>query len=201
MPLYPPVQAIRNVEVAYTSCAVHPQGLNVFEVQKIPSGGRLAKNDIVNLTYKRANDGWVVHTEVKLTRIRTFDRASVEFVAERCSLVPGDERDHLPYVLLHVPRTHVRGLGWWPIVQYIIGRPWAASTIPSTIQWKPRSQFPRGRLPIEVRRILEPERPDVEEICELLRKVPVEIIMEVTRRDGTIIGITRALADDADVAA
>lgn len=198
MLLYPPVQPVRNVEVAYTSYAVHPQGLNVFEVQREPSGS-LGKGDVVNLTYKKANDGWIVHTEVKLTKIRTFDKDSVEFVAERCRITPGEERDHLPYVLLHVPRSQAR-LGWWPMIEFVIGRPWASNTIPSTVNWQPRSVFPRGRLPIEVRRILEPARPDVEEVCELLRKVPVEVIMEITREDGARVEVARAIVDDADVA-
>ncbi|KAH9848606.1 hypothetical protein C2E23DRAFT_739118 [Lenzites betulinus] len=176
---YPPVQPVRNVEVAYTSYAVHPQGLNVFEVQREPSGS-LGKGDVVNLTYKKANDGWI-------------------FVAERCRITPGEERDHLPYVLLHVPRSQAR-LGWWPMIEFVIGRPWASNIIPSTVNWQPRSAFPRGRLPIEVRRILEPARPDVEEVCELLRKVPVEVIMEITREDGARVEVARAMVDDADIA-
>ncbi|KAI0363823.1 hypothetical protein BV20DRAFT_975172 [Pilatotrama ljubarskyi] len=157
MPLSTALQSIRTIDVAYTSCAVQPYGLDI---------------------YKKTENGWVVYVPIRITRIRVLEEHAVEFVAHRRA-GRGTTRDE--YVLLQIPRSLAR-LGRWPVWEFLRSRPWAAKTIPELRAGLRRPN--RIKPPRSLRRFIEPDRPDVREIRELLKTIPCETVVTVTDEHG-----------------
>ncbi|KAI0634906.1 hypothetical protein C8Q77DRAFT_1156282 [Trametes polyzona] len=188
---YPPVAStVRQVDAAFSSCAVHPQGVDIVELRNIPIGLQIGIGDQLDLALKEVN-GLLFYLRVRVTAVRVIERTAVEFVvAHRGGLKE-------KFALLHVPRPHAR-LGSWPVLRFILSKPWAALT---TIQlfgaWAPpppQQAAPVGarpgrppRLPLCIRRVFasEPEALSVEYLKSLLGKAPFYFLVTVTLDDGT----------------
>ncbi|KAI0634501.1 hypothetical protein C8Q77DRAFT_1073068 [Trametes polyzona] len=193
---YPPVSSsIRQLDAQFSSCAVHPQGVDTVELRRIPLGLRIGIGDKLDLALKEGG-GLLFHLQVKITAIRVLESAAVEFVASNRNRGPSAKRT---FALLHVPREHAR-LGRWPVLKFLVGRPWnTLKTIQRFGAWipppavsqvvLPRNPLRPPRLPICVRQLLGPgpERPTAEETRSLMRRARFHYTVTVIADDGSVL--------------
>ncbi|KAI0633723.1 hypothetical protein C8Q77DRAFT_1157887 [Trametes polyzona] len=193
---YPPVSSsVRQLEAQFSSCAVHPQGVDTVELRRIPTGLRIGLGDKLDLALKE-DGGLLFYLQVKITAIRVLEREAVEFVASNRNRGPSAKRS---FALLHVPRENTR-LGRWPVLRFILSRPWKTlKTIQRFGTWIPP---PAGRgvafhpnplrpprLPVCVQQLLGPgpERPSAEEAGLLLLRAGLRYTVTVVRDDGSVL--------------
>ncbi|KAI0634013.1 hypothetical protein C8Q77DRAFT_1156876 [Trametes polyzona] len=78
---YPPISSfVRQLEAQFSSCAVHPQGVDTVELRRIPTGLRIGLDDKLDLVLKE-DGGLLFYLQVKITAVRVLEREAVEFVA------------------------------------------------------------------------------------------------------------------------